>query len=109
MLICSSGCRPLISPSNRNCWRPLWTVRGKPLPLPAVFLEGILANTERTKQARNSLESSARLEVRGDRVLGRTKAGAMVEFEVTLRNVLYFRISQESFDIVRIFDIPKVA
>jgi len=33
----------------------------------------------------------------------------MVEFEVTLRNVLYFRISQESFDIVRIFDIPKVA
>jgi hypothetical protein len=35
------------------CWRPLGTVRGKPLPLPAVILEGILANTGRTKQAKN--------------------------------------------------------
>jgi hypothetical protein len=56
MLICTSGCRPLISPSNRNCWRPLWTVRGKPLPLPAVFPEGILANTGRKKQAKNAAE-----------------------------------------------------
>lgn len=35
------------------CWRPLWTVRGKPLPLPAVKLKGIIANTGRTKQAEN--------------------------------------------------------
>jgi hypothetical protein len=37
------------------CWRPLWTVRGKPLPLPAVKLRHILANTGRTKQAKNAL------------------------------------------------------
>jgi hypothetical protein len=41
------------------CWRPLWTVRGKPLPLPAVKLRRIIANTGRTKQAKNALEFSA--------------------------------------------------
>jgi hypothetical protein len=40
------------------CWRPLWTVRGKPLPLPAVKLRWIIANIERTKQVKNALESS---------------------------------------------------
>src|SRR5580765_1409348 len=34
-----------------------WTVRGKPLPLPAVFPEGILANIGRTKQAENAAET----------------------------------------------------
>jgi hypothetical protein len=32
------------------CWRPLWTVRGKPLPLPAVKLEAIIANIGRMSQ-----------------------------------------------------------
>jgi hypothetical protein len=35
------------------CWRPLWTVRGKPLPLPAVKLRRIIANIGRIKQAKN--------------------------------------------------------
>ena len=35
------------------CWRPLWTVRGKPLPLPAVKLRRIIANIGRKKQAKN--------------------------------------------------------
>jgi hypothetical protein len=36
------------------CWRPLWTVRGKPLPLPAVKLRRIIANMGRTKQGKNA-------------------------------------------------------
>jgi len=37
------------------CWRPLWTVRGKPLPLPAVKLRRIIANNKRTKQVKHSI------------------------------------------------------
>jgi hypothetical protein len=42
------------------CWRPLWTVRGKPLPLSAVKLRGIIANTGRTKQVKNAFSVPSR-------------------------------------------------
>jgi hypothetical protein len=46
----------LISPSKPHfAGVPFWTVRGKPLPLPAVKLRRMIANAGRTKQEKNVL------------------------------------------------------
>jgi len=38
------------------CWRPLWTVRGKPLPLPAVKLRRMIANIGRKSKVKKVAE-----------------------------------------------------